>query len=376
MKISMVVPSLTGGGAERALIDTATLLATRGHGVTIVTLEGYDADAYLTPEGVERVTLDLPANSTGRLAGFANNLKRLRALRHFLTRHRPDTVISYLTRTNVLCLLALQMTGIPVIVTEHNVPSLRDAPAQPIWRGLRRLLYRRAAQVVGVSHGIMQCYGWVGPDKGRVIYNPLRQDHDVGTAETYSFLLPGRNYIVSMGRLTREKGFDQLIRAFKLIEQQCPDWDLLIAGAGELRSELTQLIESLGLQDRAFLPGRVARPLDLFRKCDLFVLSSRSEGFGNVIVEAMAANLPVISVDCDFGPREIISHGRTGILVVPDDVAALAESMGLLAGDGGLRRTLAENAAASLARFQGSEIASRWEELLRRVAPARRDAFI
>ena len=315
----MVAASLAGGGAERALLDTAALLAARGHHVTVLTFESESSDAYPVPACLSRVALGVPGQSGNRLRGIPNNLRRIASLRAEVRRLRPDVVVSYLTRTNIICLLALLGTGRPVVATEHNVATLNDAPMQAVWRTLRWFLYPRMAQVVVVSKGLATQYAWLGADKLSVIHNFLPKSRG-SEPETFRFLSDDVCYIVGMGRLEPEKGFDRLIKAFHLVEKDCPGWKLLIVGEGSRRTELARLVASLGLEGRVELPGRVSNPRTLFRQCNLFCLSSESEGFGLVLVEAMSSGLPVISFDCDFGPREIITSSVSGVLVPPGDV--------------------------------------------------------
>ncbi|MBS0220181.1 MAG: glycosyltransferase family 4 protein [Proteobacteria bacterium] len=369
MKLCMVAASLAGGGAERALLDTAELLAAQRHHVTVLTFEGEMSDAYTVPSCLSRVALGIPGYSGNRLRGFLNNFRRIARLRAEVRRLKPDVVVSYLTRTNILCLLALLGMGIPVVATEHNITTLNDAPMQALWRTLRRFLYRQMAQVVVVSKGLAEQYAWLGADKVSVIYNFLPSRRGL-EPEAFKFLSSDVRYIVSMGRLEPEKGFDRLIKAFHLVEKDCIGWKVLIVGEGSLRAELTRLIASLGLEKRIELPGRVDNPRTLFRHCNLFVLSSHSEGFGMVLVEAMSAGLPAVSFDCDFGPREIIDPDVSGMLIPPDDIQALAEAMRKLVNDDVLRARLARGALGSASRFAAEEILKRWEALLQRVACA------
>src|ERR1700744_1025692 len=153
MKLCMVAASLAGGGAERARLDLAALLTARGHDVTVLTFESAASDAYAVSGCLFRVALGVPGRSGNRFRGILNNFRRIASLRAAVRELRPDVVVSYLTRTNIICLLALLGTGRPVVATEHNVATLNDAPMQTLWRTLRRLLYRRMAQVVVVSEG-------------------------------------------------------------------------------------------------------------------------------------------------------------------------------------------------------------------------------
>jgi GalNAc-alpha-(1->4)-GalNAc-alpha-(1->3)-diNAcBac-PP-undecaprenol alpha-1,4-N-acetyl-D-galactosaminyltransferase len=368
MKIHLIAPSLAGGGAESVLLETASMLFAAGHAVTVVTLEGEESDAYTCAAHIDRVAFGLPALSANKCEGIRNNLESMRLIRSFVRQHRPDVVISYLTRTNVRCLLALRGLHVPTIVTEHNEPLLNETSVQPLWRCLRRLLYTRADHVVTVSHGIAQYYSWVPRDRISVIYNSVREDPP--RPAEFPFIKPGIAYIAGMGRLVHTKGFDLLIRAFSIIASAYPSWNLLILGEGELRRDLTKLARSLNLSDRVKLPGRISQPRPVLERCRLFVLSSRQEGFSNALTEAQSAGLPVVSFDCKYGPGEIISHNWSGILVSPGDVDALAAAMRMLIEDQETCRRLAENARSSVERFRRSQISRQWLDLIARVGGA------
>lgn len=366
MNICMVAACLAGGGAERALLDTAEMLTARGHAITVLTFESESSDAFSVPAGVSRVALGIEGHSGNRVNGIRNNLRRIAHLRTAVQRLQPDIVISYLTRTNIICFLALLGTGCPVVATEHNVATLNDAPMHGFWHTLRRIVYPRMAQVVLVSKGAARQYAWLPTEKLSVIHNflPPKRGNE---PEDFGFLSGTSRYLIGMGRLAPEKGFDRLIEAFYLVANDFPDWKLLIVGEGPLRADLTRLVASLGLEDRVLLPGRVANPRTLFRHCDLFALTSDSEGFALVLLEAMSAGLPVVSFDCDFGPREIVTPDISGMLVPPGDVAAFARAIRGLVQDEDLRARLARGGLEAIDRFAPGEILNRWERMLQSV---------
>ncbi|HOI08803.1 MAG TPA: glycosyltransferase, partial [Deltaproteobacteria bacterium] len=142
------------------------------------------------------------------------------------------------------------------------------------------------------------------------------------------------------------------------------DWSLVILGEGEDRRLLQDLISRLSLDDRVLLPGRIQNLEPVLRRSDIFVLSSRYEGFPNVLMEAMALGLPVISTDCPYGPGDIIRHGHDGILVPNQDVQALANAMGALIEDEGERRRLAAQSPSVLDRFGKDAIMHQWDRLV------------
>jgi glycosyltransferase involved in cell wall biosynthesis len=167
-----------------------------------------------------------------------------------------------------------------------------------------------------------------------------------------------------MGRLTAQKGFDLLIEAFDRVAHAHPDWTLRIAGDGEQRRKLECLVQSLGLVRRVDLCGWVDEPEAFLQEADLFVLSSRYEGFPNALLEAMACGLAVVSFDCDSGPGEIVRHETDGLLVAAGEVDALARAMDRLMGNRADRERLGENAVDVVARFGYDAFFARWEDVL------------
>jgi glycosyltransferase involved in cell wall biosynthesis len=179
----------------------------------------------------------------------------------------------------------------------------------------------------------------------------------------------GLKSIVGVGRLVPQKGFDLLIAAFHQIAEEHPDWRLSIGGDGPERNALLNLRDRLGLQDRVNLPGVSRKPSQWIETAEVFALSSRHEGWGIVLMEAMAAGLAVTAFDCDFGPREMITHEEDGLLLPNGDVDALAATLAGLVEDGTLRQKLGEAAAKSSKRFASDRIMELWDEVIGTALP-------
>lgn len=177
------------------------------------------------------------------------------------------------------------------------------------------------------------------------------------------FLAPGQKMLLGIGRLTEQKGFDLLIEAFARISAKFPHWVLVILGEGPLYSNLVNQVKLYGLQDKVFMPGVAGNIGDWYRAADIYVMSSRFEGFGNTLAEALAYGVPAISFDCPTGPSDIIRHGIDGLLVPNGNVNSLADALSQLMGDEGMRLRFAQNAIEARERFSIGKVASLWERL-------------
>jgi glycosyltransferase involved in cell wall biosynthesis len=179
--------------------------------------------------------------------------------------------------------------------------------------------------------------------------------------------------VVAAGRLTSQKGFDLLIPAFAPVARRHPEWTLRIYGGGPERTALQAQIEAEGMDGRIELMGPTRQLGKALAEASLFVLSSRFEGFGLVILEAMSVGLPVVSFDCPRGPGEIITSGRDGTLVAPEDVPGLSRALDELLSDPARRRAYGAAALETAAAYDQSEIGARWEALLGDLALQQRD---
>lgn len=356
MRIALVIWSLARGGSERVLVHLAQQLRARHYRVTVITLSAGEDDGYLVPGGVDRVRLGVVRRSRSFIAAVVNNLGRLRALRRALC--DADIAISFGTETNVLVLLAVLGRGLPVVVSERCEPSI--VPSAARWRWARRLLYPLAAQVVVQTEHAAGFFRWLR--SVAIIPNPATVPRGAGADPEVT--TPPRPYVVAMGRLVPQKGFDLLLTAFARIVARHRTWSLVILGEGPERAALQSLRGRLGLDGRVLLPGAVRDPAQILQGSDLFVLSSRFEGFPNALCEAMACGIAVVSTDCPSGPRDIVRDGVDGLLVRNGDVASLAAAMDRLMAHERLRRRMAARAVEVAERFSLEKVMARWEDVM------------
>jgi len=276
---------------------------------------------------------------------------------------------------NIAARFSLALAGrrhLAWIVREgNNTGAMIDSESTGVLRALQdfavRTAYRRADRVVAISDGVGHALtDRFHLDASHVITIPNAVDLVTVRARAGEAVahLPDGPFIVAAGRLTRQKGFDVLIRAFaeKLSGRRLT---LVILGEGPERAPLERLVRALGLDGRVQLPGFAANPWSYFARAAAFVCASRWEGFGNVIIEAMACGTPVVATDCDFGPREIVRHGESGLLVPVDDEDALGEALASLVAQPALATRLADAGRRRAEDFDVAAMARAYERLFR-----------
>ena len=352
--VAFVLAGIGAGGAERVIALLSAMVVERGWQATIISFDRPGNAAYHDFHPDVRFIF---------LADRANNRKlpkplrmaiRLFALRKALAGGRFQLIVSFLTKINALTLLASIGLPVPVIVSERNNP-LRQR-ANPIWRWLLALLYRRAAAIVMQTERSRKCLPPAQRARAHVIANPI--------ALPAAIPEPVEQRITAVGRLTEQKGFDLLIDAFARIASSYPEWTLVIWGDGPLRAMLQRRSIDHGLAHRIVLPGVSRDHGAWINPGQIFVLCSRYEGFPNVLAEAMAAGMAPVAFDCEFGPSEIINQGVSGLLVPAEDIDRLADRLHALMGSPVLRASLASAASNSAFRFELDHVGGQWLTLM------------
>jgi glycosyltransferase involved in cell wall biosynthesis len=355
LRICIVLPGLSAGGTERVVSVLANEWIARGWAVTLLTLENADAVPYyrLDPNIEIRKLGVPPFKNTAAKAMFAG-VRRVRALRCAFKDIKPDLVFSFLTRTNVMVLAAASGLPLQVVVSERNNPALQDVG--PVWGFLRNTFYPRAFGLVTMTSGALAFFPPALRKRSWVIPNP------VDLSEIGERRREGKT-LVAVGRLVPQKGFDLLLQAFADVSRDHPEWTLVIWGEGTSRAELERQRDELGLTARVRMPGVTPKPGTWVETADVFVLSSRFEGWGIVLLEAMAADLPVVSFDCEWGPREMIEDEKNGILVERENVGALADALRRMLSSPSLRSQLGDAAGMTAREFTPQRIVDRWDEV-------------
>ena len=324
--ITFVLPDLRGGGAERVNLDLAHEFVRIGHAVELVLMraEGEFLDEALAAFPTVNLGVDRSRNLPWALA-------------RYLRRRRPEVVIASMWPLTVLATAGRVLSGhsCHVVVWEHNTLSRQYQS----WGRLHRLLmrssmalgYRFADARVGVSVGVVQDLSRLAGmpfDRFAVVHNPIpiRPAPEVGQLAEAEALwdAPRGARILAVGSFKKQKNHALLLKAFARLGGPAK---LMLLGRGEGEPGLRDLVSELSITERVVFAGFHAEPTAFYSTADLFVLSSDYEGFGNVIVEALASGVPVVSTDCPSGPREILADGKFGRLVPVGDVGALAQAM-------------------------------------------------
>ena len=363
-RLTMVISALALGGAERVLAILSEEWVRAGRSVTVINFSAPGEPAFYSLDpAVTEVRLGGRRRAANPAMAVINNVRRIVRLRRAIRDSRPDMIISFIHRTNVLTLAATLGSSVPVIVTEHTDP--RDNEASRAWAGLRSVLYRRAAAILVLTRGTLSAFPPVIRRRAVVMPNPAGR------------YLAGRRpaeltspTIVAIGRLSWEKGYDRLLRAFAQVAPDRPDWQLVIWGEGDGRAPLEALRGELGLEGRVALPGVTRAPLDELTGSSILALSSLREGFPMVIVEAFACGVPVVAFDCRSGPRELVRDGVNGRLIPVDDVAGLAQALAELMDDPAERRRLGANGPAAVEPYGIDRVLAAWDDLFARLGRA------
>jgi glycosyltransferase involved in cell wall biosynthesis len=360
MRVLCIIPTMSGpGGAERTMSYLVVHLAER-HDVTLLTLDRPDAlSFYPLPDSLRQVRVDkLGGRGIRRLVRV---LSRPFCVRREVRTLNPDIVVSFMDTMNVTVLISCLGLGIPVVVSERNDPALnRIGRFKEL---LRDRLYPLAQLVVTQTNRAARYFPPSLQPRLRIVTNPvplcpLCAEPDKANAE-------GRLRVIAVGRLERQKGFDQLIEAFGRVAHEQAEWDLAIIGEGPERTRLEASVKRLDLDGRVRLPGIMRDLSSELAASHLMAFPSQYEGFPNALAEGLAVGLPAVGYHGVSGVEDLIVDGKTGLLVnMGEGAIALAGAMSALMSDARLRRQLGDAARRHVTQWAPSDVLTRWEEVL------------
>ena len=353
MKILFVIGTMSSGGAERVISEMSNYWAKKGWDISIATIGATNnrKDFYPLHSSIKRVDLSVKSYK------FKINIPIvLWKIRTFVKKEKPDVVISFITQSNIIVLLALIGLKVKKIISDRADPYKEQVGFFP-----KRVTYPLCDTLVIQTDGVKKFYEKIPSLKIVTIPNPISKP-TIEKNKSFNFNNPT---IVAMGTLKKIKGFDILINAFANIEKKYPNWNLVIFGEGRDRLVLEELIEEYNLQNRISLPGVIDNPRNTISDASIFVLSSLKEGFPNVLIEAMSVGLSCISFDCNFGPDEIIDNNKNGILIETGNQKALQDAIEKLINSKTLRDKLGNRAKKdSMDKYYIDNIMKEWEKQL------------
>lgn len=325
-RILLVLPSLERGGGERVLLQLAGSFLAEGREVHVAALIGNGPLRQIVPDAAVLHELIVGVETPKGLALAWEAFPRLVSL---IRTVRPHAVLSTMTGTNLLVVLACIWARVSVRLVLREASSILNVRSA-LKRQAMRWLYRRSNAVVAVSNGVAEDLRDLGvpDDRIRVIRNPVDQEQLRNQARVGPTLpgMEGVSYIIALGRLTKAKDYPTLLRAYAVSKLR-HSHRLVIIGEGEQRATLEDLVHELGITDQVLLPGALDNPFRMLAGAALLALSSSWEGYPNVLLEALALNVPVVSTDCRHGPRELLDGGRQGRLVPVGDPVSFARAM-------------------------------------------------
>lgn len=323
-QISVFIPSLSVGGAERVTINLAEALNKDGFEVDLLVADSTGEFADSIREDINIIEL----NNAMPLIGI---LGVIPSLRNYLSQSESATLISSLTRTNVTTAIAQKISSgdVSCIGIEHlNITDKEPPLREKIIFTLARFFYPQMSSIVAVSEGVADSIvKEFGIDERNIIVIPnivvtdnLKEQIDTSTEHRWA--TGDFELIVSLGRLSDQKDYPTLLNAFSRLKNDTAR--LLIIGEGELKDELIQQAHQLNIQDRVEFTGYVDNPYKYIADASLFVLSSKREGLPTVLIEALGCGCPIVSTDSPSGPKEVLDFGRYGYLVPVGDPDRLA----------------------------------------------------
>ena len=347
--IALVIPSLQAGGMERVMSELANYFVTKEDYQIHLILYGINRDVFYDIS--DDIVIHKPSFEFDNSKRFLSTLKTIRFLRKTLRAINPKGALSFGEYWNNLVLIAAMGTKIPIYVSDRSQPNKSLGKVQD---GLRKMLYPKAKGVIAQTQKAKDIYQkmYAHPNI-RVIGNPIRPILKSDFSE-----FNRENTVLMVGRLIASKHQDRLIQIFLDIDNK--DWKLVLVGYDHLKQNhslrLQKMIDERQASDRVILAGKQSNVEEYYLKSKIFAFTSSSEGFPNVVGEALSAGLPVVSYDCDAGPSDLIEHGVNGFLVPVFDDENFKNYLQSLMANETLRNEMSVHALKNIKKFSNNQI--------------------
>lgn len=314
MKICLAISTLSSGGAERNACLLANFLSKK-NSVSLLTFQNNKKSFYKLSKNIKIDNLNLLNQNNNFFFKIVNFVKRIYLINKYFRNSKPETIISFLETMNITVLISsLFIKKIKIkIISDRNNPQKSERPLLILI--FKFLFYRFSNYLVLQTQGIKKEYNFVKDTKIKIIKNMISENIKIKKKKTLNKKLK----FISVGRLEHQKGYDILLSALKLLKNDQINFKCDIYGTGSQRGEIERLINNLDLKKNVFLKGVSSEILRLYYKYDLYILSSKFEGFPNTLLEAISAGVVSISSDCDYGPSEIIKKNKNGMIFKNND---------------------------------------------------------
>ena len=347
MKISFFLGSMRRGGAERVISILANHYSAKGWDVEIALLLDTTVQ-YQLNENIK--IIDLTAGTGSYFKRLPSWLKKIRK---YVKNSKPDRIVSFIGRINLLVATACRGLNVPIIASERNDPKQDGRSKFMLW--LCNRCYRRVKTVVFQTSYQEQCFSSKLKNKSCIIQNPVTVKVEPSNIS--------ENYIVTAGRLIEQKNQKLLIDSFKIVNEVYPDFKLDIYGEGALKETLQNQIETLNLKEVVSLKGAVSDLHERIANASVFVISSEFEGASNALIEAMMLGLPCITTNYP-GANEVIFDGENGLVVERNNVQALADAIMKILKDKDLQSQLRKQALATSEIYKTENVIKKWESVI------------
>lgn len=346
MKLCLVIPSLENGGAERVMSELSDVFVNNNHEVHLILTAKSTCFYNINPKIIIH---NIYHNRNNRLAELLGYIAKPIRIRQLIKKNRPDIVLSFMIKNNLLILFSTLYLGVDVYISDRANP--RRVYSKQI-DFLRKIAYRYATGIIAQTNMAKEILNKIIDNKNiKVIPNPVKNIKLYPNVER-------QKIIINVGRLIPEKGHLYLLDAFYKIDNK--EWKLVILGDGPLKQEIIRHAENLGIINQLILPGAVRNVDKWLASASIFAFTSISEGFPNALAEAMAAGLPCVSFDCDSGPRDLIKDAENGFLVDLYDTTSMAVKLNQLITNTELRNNISVEAKEISQKLNRETIANNY----------------